>query len=220
MAQEHVAIIMDGNARWAERHGVPVLAGHRSGADALKRTVRAAVELDLSALTVYAFSTENWTRPRLEVEGLMSMFTDLISSETRELDEEGVRMRFVGRREEVSQALQDRMRWAEEETRDNRRMSLFVAFNYGGRAEIMDAASRFEGGGEEEFARLLYAPEMSDPDVLIRTSGERRLSNFLLWQCAYSELVFSEALWPDFGREELAAALEEYRARRRRFGAR
>jgi undecaprenyl diphosphate synthase len=220
MAQEHVAIIMDGNARWAERHGVPVLAGHRSGADALKRTVRAAVELDLSALTVYAFSTENWTRPRIEVEGLMSMFTDLIASETRELDEEGVRMRFVGRREEVSPALQDRMRWAEEETRENRRMGLFVAFNYGGRAEIVDAARRFEGGGEEDFARLLYAPDMSDPDLLIRTSGERRLSNFLLWQCAYSELVFSDALWPDFGREELAAALEEYRARRRRFGAR
>jgi undecaprenyl diphosphate synthase len=220
MAAEHVAIIMDGNARWAERHGVPVLTGHRRGAEALKRTVRAGVELGLRELTVYAFSTENWTRPRMEVDGLMSMFSDLIATETRELDEEGVRMRFVGRRDEVSAELQDRMRWAEEETLDNRRMTLFVAFNYGGRAEIVDAASRFGGGDEKAFARLLYAPDMTEPDLLIRTSGERRLSNFLLWQCAYSELVFSDALWPDFGRDELAAALDEYRARRRRFGAR
>jgi undecaprenyl diphosphate synthase len=220
MAAEHVAIIMDGNARWAERHGVPVLAGHRRGAEALKRTVRAGVELGLSELTVYAFSTENWTRPRAEVDGLMAMFTELIASETRELRDEGVRMRFVGRREQVSAELRDRMEWAERETGANDGMILFVAFNYGGRAEIVDAASRFGGGGEDAFARLLYAPEMTEPDLLIRTSGERRLSNFLLWQCAYSELVFSEALWPDFGREELVAALEEYRARRRRFGAR
>jgi undecaprenyl diphosphate synthase len=220
MAAEHVAIIMDGNARWAERHGVPVLVGHRRGAEALKRTVRAGVELGLSELTVYAFSTENWTRPRAEVDGLMAMFTELIASETDELREQGVRMRFVGRRHEVSAALRERMDWAERETGDNERMVLFVAFNYGGRAELVDAAGRFEGGGEEEFARLMYAPDMTDPDVLIRTSGERRLSNFLLWQCAYSELVFSDALWPDFGRDELSAALEEYRARRRRFGAR
>ena len=220
MAAEHVAIIMDGNARWAERRGVPVLAGHRVGAEALKRTVRAGVELGLRELTVYAFSTENWTRPRAEVDGLMSMFADLIASETRELDEEGVRMRFVGRRHEVSGELQERMGWAERETDGNEQMTLFVAFNYGGRAEIVDAAERFQGGGEEAFARLLYATDMTDPDLLIRTSGERRLSNFLLWQCAYSELVFSEALWPDFGRDELAAALEEYRARQRRFGAR
>jgi undecaprenyl diphosphate synthase len=220
MAAEHVAIIMDGNARWAERHGVPVLEGHRRGAEALKRTVRAGVELGLEELTVYAFSTENWTRPRSEVDGLMAMFSELIASETRELRDEGVRMRFVGRRGEVSTELRDRMEWAERETAANTGMILFVAFNYGGRAEIVDAASRFGGGGEEAFARLLYAPDMTEPDMLIRTSGERRLSNFLLWQCAYSELVFSDALWPDFGREELRAALEEYRARRRRFGAR
>ena len=220
MAAEHVAIIMDGNARWAERRGVPVLAGHRRGADALKRTVRAGVKLGLRELTVYAFSTENWTRPRAEVDGLMVMFTDLIASETRELHEQGVRMRFVGRREEVSDGLRERMEWAERETGENERMVLFVAFTYGGRAELVDAASRFEGGGEEAFARLLYAPDMTEPDLLIRTSGERRLSNFLLWQCAYSELVFSDTLWPDFGEHDLAAALEEYRARRRRFGAR
>jgi undecaprenyl diphosphate synthase len=215
-----VAIIMDGNARWARERGVPVLAGHRRGADALKRTVRAAVALGVRELTVYAFSTENWTRPRAEVDGLMSMFADLIASETTELDEEGVRMRFVGRREEVSEQLQERMRWAERETVDNERMTLFIAFNYGGRAEILDAAQRFDGGDEADFRRLLYAPEMGDPDLLIRTSGEHRLSNFLLWQSAYAELVFSEALWPDFDREHLASALEEFDARRRRFGAR
>jgi len=217
---DRVAIIMDGNARWARERGVPVLAGHRRGADALKRTVRAAVALGVRELTVYAFSTENWTRPRAEVDGLMSMFADLIASETTELDEEGVRMRFVGRREEVSEQLQERMRWAERETVDNERMTLFIAFNYGGRAEILDAAQRFDGGDEADFRRLLYAPEMGDPDLLIRTSGEHRLSNFLLWQSAYAELVFSEALWPDFDREHLASALEEFDARRRRFGAR
>ena len=211
---------MDGNARWAEQHGLPVLEGHRQGAQALKRTVRHAVDLDLRELTVYAFSTENWTRPRTEVDGLMALFTDLIESETPELDEEGVRMRFIGRRDGVSEELRDRMGWAEERTEGNERMTLFVAFNYGGRAEIVDAARRFNGGDEEAFRRCLYAPEMTDPELLIRTSGERRLSNYLLWQCAYSELVFSEALWPEFDRDELAAALDEYAVRERRFGAR
>jgi undecaprenyl diphosphate synthase len=221
MAARYVAIIMDGNARWATEHGVPVLEGHRRGAQTLKQTVRNAVELDVQELTVYAFSTENWSRPRAEVEGLMAMFAELIESETPELDEEGVRMRFIGRREGISDELLRRMDWAEAETRDNSRMVLFVAFNYGGRAEIVDAAERYTGeGGEDEFARLLYAPDMHDPDVLIRTSGERRVSNYLLWQCAYSELVFSEALWPDFDKAELAAALEEYAARERRYGAR
>ena len=211
---------MDGNGRWAEQRGLPVLEGHRQGGRALERTVRDAVSLGLRELTVYAFSTENWSRPRLEVEGLMAMFADLIESETPELAKEGVRMRFVGRREGVSAELRKRMDAAERITASNERMSLYVAFNYGGRAEILDAATRFEGGDEEAFRRCLYAPEMSDPDLLIRTSGERRLSNFLLWQCAYSELVFSDALWPDFDRRELAAALEEYAARERRFGAR
>jgi undecaprenyl diphosphate synthase len=220
MAARHVAIIMDGNARWATDRGLPVLEGHRQGARTLKQTVRNAVSLDLEELTVYAFSTENWTRPRDEVQGLMAMFAELIESETPELDEEGVRMRFIGRREGVSDELRRRMEWAEEETAGNDRMVLFVAFNYGGRAEIVDAAERFDGGGEDAFAQLLYAPEMTDPELLIRTSGERRLSNYLLWQCAYSELVFSDKLWPDFDKEDLAAALDEYAARERRFGAR
>ena len=220
MAARYVAIIMDGNARWANERGVPVLEGHREGAQALKRTVRNAVKLDVEELTAYAFSTENWSRPREEVDGLMVMFADLIESETPELDEEGVRMRFIGRREGISDLLLRRMDWAEAETAGNDRMTLFVAFNYGGRAEIVDAAERYDGGGEEAFARGLYAPEMSEPDLLIRTSGERRLSNYLLWQCAYSELVFSDTLWPDFDEDDLAAALEEYAARERRFGAR
>ena len=220
MAARYVAIIMDGNARWAREHGLPVLEGHREGARALKQTVKDAVSLDLLELTVYAFSTENWSRPRAEVEGLMAMFAELIESETPELDEEGVRMRFIGRRDEVSRELSERMEWAERVTADNTRMALFVAFNYGGRAEIVDAAERYAGGGEERFRELLYAPEMSDPEILIRTSGERRLSNYLLWQSAYSELVFSDKLWPDFRKEDLEAAIGEYDVRERRFGAR
>ena len=220
MAARYVAIIMDGNARWARERGLPVLEGHRQGAQALKRTVRNAVESGIRELTVYAFSTENWTRPRAEVDGLMRMFAGLIESETAELDSQGVRMRFLGRREEVSARLRERMGWAEERTLANDRMTLFVAFNYGGRAEIVDAAQRFEGGDDDDFARLLYAPEMTDPELLIRTSGERRLSNFLLWQCAYSELVFSDSLWPDFDKPQLEAALGEFAARERRFGAR
>jgi len=220
VAARYVAIIMDGNARWASERGLPVLEGHREGARTLKQTVRNAVQLDVKELTVYAFSTENWTRPRWEVEGLMAMFAELIDSETPELNEEGVRMRFVGRRDGVSDTLRERMDWAERETAGNERMTLFVAFNYGGRAEIVDAARRFEGGDEEDFAKLLYAPEMNDPDLLIRTSGEHRLSNYLLWQSAYSELVFADVLWPDFDHDELAAALNEYASRERRFGAR
>jgi undecaprenyl diphosphate synthase len=211
---------MDGNARWATERGLPVLDGHREGARTLKQTVRNAVKLDVKELTVYAFSTENWTRPQWEVRGLMRMFAELIESETPELNEEGVRMRFIGRREGVSKRLAERMDWAERETAGNERMTLFVAFNYGGRAEIVDAARRFEGGDEDDFAKLLYAPEMTDPELLIRTSGEHRLSNYLLWQSAYSELVFSDVLWPDFDYDEFAAALEQYASRERRFGAR
>ena len=211
---------MDGNARWAEARGLPVLAGHREGAQALKRTVRHAVKHGVEELTVYAFSTENWSRPRDEVDGLMAMFAELIESETPELDEQGVQMMFIGRRDEVSADLREKMGWAEEKTRANDRMKLFVAFNYGGRAEIIDAAERYEGGGEEEFAKLLYAPEMGEPDVLIRTSGEQRVSNFLLWQTAYAELYFADVLWPDFGEEHLVAALEDIAARERRYGAR
>lgn len=211
---------MDGNARWAEARGIPVLAGHRQGAKTLKQIVKDSVKLGIEELTVYAFSTENWQRPKDEVEGLMAMFAELIQTETPELNEEGVRMRFIGRRDEVSDRLQEQMNWAEAETAGNTRMTLFVAFNYGGRAEILDAAARYEGGGEEDFQSRLYAPEMNDPDLLIRTSGEMRTSNFLLWQCAYSELVFTETLWPDFSEDDLRAALDEFEARGRRFGAR
>jgi undecaprenyl diphosphate synthase len=220
MPARHVAIIMDGNGRWAGQRGLDVLEGHREGARALKRTVQNAVKLGVEELTAYTFSTENWTRPDPEVQGLMALFAEMIQTETPELDEEGVRMRFIGRLDGVSEELRRQMEWAEEKTGDNSRMTLFVAFNYGGRAEILDAAARYSGGGEEEFARLLYAPDMSDPDLVIRTSGEIRLSNFLLWQSAYSELVFSEVLWPDFDMPDLEAALQEFESRGRRFGAR
>jgi undecaprenyl diphosphate synthase len=220
MPARHVAIIMDGNGRWAGQRGLNVLEGHREGARALKRTVQNSVKLGIEELTAYTFSTENWTRQDPEVEGLMALFAEMIQSETPELDEEGVKMRFIGRLDGVSAELQRQMDWAEGKTVDNDRMTLFVAFNYGGRAEILDAAARYAGGGEEEFARLLYAPDMTDPDLVIRTSGEIRLSNFLLWQSAYSELVFSDVLWPDFDMADLEAALQEFESRQRRFGAR
>ncbi|HEX8053976.1 MAG TPA: polyprenyl diphosphate synthase [Thermoleophilaceae bacterium] len=220
MPARRVAIIMDGNARWAAGRGLPTLAGHKAGVDTLKQTVKDAVKLGVEDLTVYAFSTENWTRPDDEVTGLMALFAERIESETPELDDEGVRIRYVGRREGLDDDLIRRMEWSEAETADNERLRLFVAFNYGGRAEILDAAARYEGGGEQEFAKLLYAPEMNEPDLLIRTSGEHRLSNFLLWQTAYSELVFTDTLWPDFDESALRAALDEYDARERRFGAR
>jgi undecaprenyl diphosphate synthase len=226
MAARYVAIIMDGNARWATERGLPVLAGHREGAKALKRTVRNAVRLDVRELTVYAFSTENWTRPRPEVEGLMAMFAELIQTETPELDEEGVRMRFVGRRDGISDELRERMDWAEGVTAGNERMTLFVAFNYGGRAEIVDAVRRLVAAGtpadkitEAAIAKHLYDPDMPDPDLVVRTSGEFRISNFLLWELAYSELVFTDVLWPDFRREHLFEAVREYQRRERRFGA-
>ena len=220
MSPKYVAVITDGNGRWAQERGLPVIEGHRAGADTVKARLRDAVELGVEELTVYSFSTENWSRPAAEVGGLMRMFGERIEAETPELHEEGVRMRFVGRRAGVDPGLVERMRWAEELTGANRRVTLFVAFNYGGRAEIVDAARAFEGDSEEEFRSHLYAPEMHDPDLLIRTSGELRLSNYLLWQCAYSELVFRDELWPDFGREAFEESLSEYAGRRRRFGAR
>jgi undecaprenyl diphosphate synthase len=219
-AARYVAIITDGNGRWAEKRGLPPIEGHRAGADVVKDRLRDAVELGIEELTVFSFSTENWSRPKQEVEGLMRMFAERIDRETPELNEEGVRMRFIGRREGIDAELRERMNWAESMTGANERITLFVAFNYGGRAEIVDAARTFEGQDEEEFRNHLYAPEMHDPDLLIRTSGELRLSNYLLWQCAYSEFVFRDELWPDFGREAFEAALEEFASRRRRFGAR
>lgn len=216
----YVAIITDGNGRWAQNQGLPVVEGHRAGADTVKARLRDAVELGIEELTVFSFSTENWSRPAEEVAGLMAMFDERIQAETPELDAEGVRMRFVGRREGVAPELVERMTWAEETTAVNERITLFVAFNYGGRAEIVDAARSFTGGSEEEFRNHLYAPEMHDPDLLIRTSGEQRVSNYLLWQCAYSELVFRDELWPDFDRAALEQCLREFEARQRRFGAR
>ncbi len=216
----YVAIITDGNGRWARARGLPVNDGHSAGADTVKARLRDAAELGIKELTVYSFSTENWSRPSEEVAGLMEMFSSRIASETPELHAENVRMRFIGRRDGIPPELVERMRWAEELTTDNTLITLFVAFNYGGRAEIVDAAKRFTGGTEEDFRDLLYAPEMHDPDLIIRTSGERRLSNYLLWQSAYSELVFRDELWPDFGRQALEESLAEFSERRRRFGGR
>ena len=217
---KYVAIITDGNGRWAERRGLPTLDGHQAGADVVKLRLRDAAELGVAELTLFSFSTENWSRPPDEVAGLMGMFGSRLDTETPELDAEGVRMRFIGRREGVPEELQEKMNWAEEVTAANRRITLYIAFNYGGRAEILDAAAAYEGGGEQAFREQLYAPDMHDPDLLIRTSGEHRLSNYLLWQCAYSELVFSEKLWPDFDRATFEACLEEYGRRQRRFGGR
>jgi undecaprenyl diphosphate synthase len=217
----YVAIITDGNGRWAERRGVPVLEGHEAGADTVKARLRDAVSLGVEELTVYSFSTENWNRSEDEVSGIMDMFARRIEGETPELHDEGVRMRFIGRRSSpVSADLVERMEWAENLTRENARITLFVAFNYGGRAEIVDAARTFNGSTEDEFRAHLYAPDMHDPDLIIRTSGEQRISNYLLWQGAYSELVFRDELWPDFSREAFEQSLSDFSARRRRFGGR
>jgi undecaprenyl diphosphate synthase len=222
-----VAIIMDGNARWARRRSLPVAAGHRAGTKALRRTVEAAIDLGVESLAVYAFSTENWSRPPDEVELLMEIFTETIERELPDLVRQGVRTRFIGRRDRAPEALRERMAALERETESNRRLNLWIAFDYGGRAEIVEAARRAAEAGVEldedsfaSFASFLYAPEMPDPDLLIRTSGELRISNFLLWQLAYAELVFVETLWPDFGEDELRSALEDYASRRRRFGGR
>jgi undecaprenyl diphosphate synthase len=219
-AARYVAIITDGNGRWAKARNLPVGEGHEAGADTVKARLRDAVDLGVRELTVYSFSTENWSRPEEEVLGLMALFAARIVAETPELDEQGVRMRFIGRREGVEEALLEQMDWAEELTKANDVITLFVAFNYGGRAEIVDAARRFQDGDENDFAALLYAPEMHDPDLIIRTSGEQRLSNYLMWQSAYSELVFRDELWPDFDRAAFEACLAEFSARRRRFGGR
>jgi undecaprenyl diphosphate synthase len=219
-AAKYVAIITDGNGRWAQRRGLPIIEGHRAGADVVKARLRDAVELGIEELTVFSFSTENWSRSEEEVSGLMTMMGERILGETPELDAEGVRMRFIGRREGVAPELVERMEWAEAKTAANERITIFIAFNYGGRAEIVDAARAFEGGSEEEFRRHLYAPDMHDPDLLIRTSGEQRISNYLLWQCAYSELVFAEELWPDFDRAAFERSLGEFTERKRRFGGR
>ena len=222
-----VAIVMDGNGRWARRRGLPIAAGHRAGTKALRRTVEAAIDLGVESLAVYAFSTENWTRPTDEVEALMVILVETIERELPDLAREGVRARFIGRRDRAPEDLQERIARLERETKRNDRLSLWIAFDYGGRAELVEAARRLVASGvapedvdENTFAAQLYAPSMPDPDLLIRTSGELRISNFLLWQLAYAELVFVDTLWPDFGEEELRAALDDYASRRRRFGGR
>jgi undecaprenyl diphosphate synthase len=219
-----VAIIMDGNARWARKRGLPIAAGHRAGTKALRRTVEAAIDLSVDSLAVYAFSTENWNRPPDEVELLMEIFTETIERELPDLVRQGVRTRFIGRRDRAPAGLRQRMVALEHETEENHRLNLWIAFDYGGRAEIVDAANRAVRAGvevnEDTFASYLNAPEMPDPDLLIRTSGELRISNFLLWQLAYAELVFIDTLWPDFGEDQLRAALDDYASRRRRFGGR
>jgi undecaprenyl diphosphate synthase len=216
----YVAIITDGNGRWAQARGLHVNEGHKAGADNVKARLRDAVEFGVEELTIYAFSTENWSRNPIEVRGLMRMFSERIVAETPELDAEGVRLRFIGRRDRAPGKLRDQMRWAEEETAANERITLYVPFDYGSRDEILQAAERYDGGGEDAFRKLLFAPEMHDPDLIIRTSGEQRLSNYLLWQAAYSELVFAGELWPDFGRDAFARCLDEYAGRARRFGGR
>jgi len=222
---ESIAIIMDGNGRWAKERHLPVGAGHRAGARALKRVVRAASDAGVKDLTVFSFSTENWTRPDGEVSELMNLFGELIDREVPELNEERVQLRFVGRLDVLDEGLRRRIASAEETTAGNRGLRLFVAMNYGSRGEIVDAARRFAAecgpdAGEAEFAQFLYAPEMRDPELVIRTSGEQRLSNFLLWQSAYAELHFSPRMWPDFGPEDLEEAIAEYGRRHRRFGGR
>ena len=219
-----VAIIMDGNGRWAERRGLPVAEGHRAGTRALRRTVEAAIDLGVETLVVYAFSTENWSRPDEEVEDLMEIFGETIERELPDLARQGVRARFLGRRDRAPDELLEQMEQLEAETAHNDRLNLWIAFDYGGRAELVEAARRLVESGiepdEESLRANVYAPELPDPDLLIRTSGELRISNFLLWQLAYAELVFVETLWPDFDAADLQQALAAYAQRRRRFGGR
>ncbi len=221
----HVAIIMDGNGRWARQRGLPRLAGHRAGTENLRRILEASVEFGIEILTIYAFSTENWQRPPSEVRGLMSILEQVIDREIEELDRQGVQLRHIGRLEGIRPDLQAKIKQAIERTRHNDRLILNVAFNYGGRAEILDACRRIIRDGldpdeldEETFRRYLYTWPLPDPDLIIRTGGEYRLSNFLIWQAAYAEIYSTPIFWPDFNREELAKALIEYAGRERRFG--
>ena len=218
---------MDGNGRWAAARGLPVAEGHRQGARALRRTVEAAIDLGIGSLAVYAFSTENWSRPPDEVESIMELLDETIDRELPDLARQGVRTRFFGRRDRVPERLRGKMATLESETAGNDRLHHWIAFDYGGRAELVEAARRLVEEGlaahdvsEEALAARLFAPELPDPDLVIRTSGEQRVSNFLLWQSAYAEFVFTDTLWPDFGEDDLRAALDEYARRGRRFGAR
>jgi undecaprenyl diphosphate synthase len=222
-----VAIIMDGNARWARSRGLPVLAGHNAGTRALRRTVEACLDLGVNSLAVFAFSTENWNRPDDEVRGLLDLLAETIKREFPDMGRMGVRVRFVGRRDRCSPSIRELIEDTERDTAANAALTLWICFDYGGRAELVEAARAIVRDGlaaedvdEAALAGRLSAPDMPEPDLVIRTSGEQRLSNFLLWQTAYSEYVFLPTLWPDFGEGPLREALAEYAGRRRRFGAR
>jgi undecaprenyl diphosphate synthase len=222
-----VAIIMDGNGRWAASHGLPVADGHRAGTRALRRTVEAAIDVGVRTLCVYAFSTENWSRPPEEVAELMVILSETIDRELPDLAKQGVRTRFMGRRDRLPPELVVKMEELEQETAHLGTLDLWIAFDYGGRAELVAAAQALVERGtaadaidEAALTECLAAPDLGDVDLLIRTSGELRLSNFLLWQAHYAELVFTDAFWPDFGEEQLRAAVADYAGRGRRFGAR
>ena len=221
----HVAIIMDGNGRWARARGLPRLAGHRAGVENLRRVLEACVEFGIQYLTIYAFSTENWNRPVEEVRGLMNILEEVIDRELQKLNENGVQLRHIGRLERLRPELQEKVRHAIELTRNNQKLVLNVAWNYGGRAEIVDAIQQIVADGisqveveEDLVGRYLYTAGCPDPDLIIRTAGELRVSNFLIWQGAYSEWYIASTYWPDFDREELFKALCEYASRERRFG--
>ena len=218
---------MDGNGRWAEREGVSVAEGHRAGTRALRRTVEAAIDIGIETLVVYAFSTENWARPADEVADLLVLLAETVDTELPDLAKQGVRSRFLGRRDRIDDTIRAKMRELEESTAHLDTLHLWIAFDYGGREELVEAARRLLEEGvdpervdEQAIAQRLYAPELADLDLLVRTSGELRLSNFMLWEAAYAELVFAETLWPDFGEEQLRAAVDAYAVRERRFGGR
>ena len=224
-APVHVAIIMDGNGRWASKRGLPRLAGHHAGTENLRRIIRASVEFGIQFLTIYAFSTENWSRPREEVTGLMRILEDVIDKELNELNDQGVQIRHIGRLDQLSSHLQRKVAYAVESTKQNSRLVLNVAFNYGGRDEVVQAVQHMirdeilaEDITPELLSGYLYTAGVPDPDLIIRTSGELRISNFLIWQAAYSEWYVTPVLWPDFGRDEFLKALGEYGRRERRYG--
>ena len=218
---------MDGNGRWAEREGVSVAEGHRAGTRALRRTVEAAIDIGIETLVVYAFSTENWARPADEVADLLVLLAETVDTELPDLAKQGVRSRFLGRRDRIDDAIRAKMHELEESTAHLDTLHLWIAFDYGGREELVEVARRLLEEGvdpervdEQAIAQRLYAPELADLDLLVRTSGELRLSNFMLWEAAYAELVFAETLWPDFDEEQLRAAVDAYAVRERRFGGR
>lgn len=222
---QHVAIIMDGNGRWAKERGLPRLAGHKAGGENIRPVVKIFADYGVRYLTLYAFSTENWNRPRIEVAGLLSLLAKKIDQETQAFHHDNIRLVHLGRLDRLSQKLRKKVQAAVELTKNNTGLTLCLAFDYGGRDEIVQAARRIADAGipsdnidESVFARYLYSPDIPDPDLVIRTGGESRLSNFLLWQAAYSELYFTPVLWPDFSRKDVEEALAEYKRRQRRFG--